>query len=124
MQALYDVVQAGWVRYVGMPNCCAWQFHVMQNHAINNDLTPFMSMQNDYNILYHEDKHEIKPTLNVRINRICDSLFDSQLQYLDVSFLSLITCSWCNDPCHLTSNSRGLLITCAFLLLFPASQFT
>ncbi|KAK0478067.1 aryl-alcohol dehydrogenase [Armillaria luteobubalina] len=73
MQALHDAVQAGWVRYVGMSNCRAWQFHVMQNHAVNNDLTPFVSMQNEYNLLYHQGEHEMMPTL----------------KYLGVSFLPL-----------------------------------
>jgi aryl-alcohol dehydrogenase-like predicted oxidoreductase len=31
MQALHDVVKAGWVRYIGMSSCAAWQFHMMQS---------------------------------------------------------------------------------------------
>jgi len=31
MQALHDVVKAGYVRYIGMSSCHAWQFHVMQS---------------------------------------------------------------------------------------------
>ncbi|KAK0194936.1 NADP-dependent oxidoreductase domain-containing protein [Armillaria mellea] len=73
MQALHDVVQASWVRYVGMSNCRAWQFHAMQNYAVDNGLTPFISMQNDYNLIYHEDEYEMMPTL----------------KHLDVSFLPL-----------------------------------
>lgn len=30
MQALHDVVQMGWVRYLGMSSCWAWQFQLMQ----------------------------------------------------------------------------------------------
>ncbi|KAI0033127.1 NADP-dependent oxidoreductase domain-containing protein [Vararia minispora EC-137] len=63
MQALHDVVQMGWVRYIGMSSCHAWQFHVMQNYAINNKLTPFISMQNHYNLLYREEEREMMPTL-------------------------------------------------------------
>ncbi|SJK96985.1 related to aryl-alcohol dehydrogenases [Armillaria ostoyae] len=63
MKALHDVVQLGWVRYVGMSNCRAWQFHVMQNYAFVNHLTPFISMQNDYNLLYREDENEMLPSL-------------------------------------------------------------
>ncbi|KAI9451389.1 Aldo/keto reductase [Russula earlei] len=63
MQALHDVVQRGWVRYIGMSSCWAWQFHVMQNYAINNHLTPFISMQNHYNLLYREEEREMMPTL-------------------------------------------------------------
>lgn len=31
MQALNDVVQAGYVRYIGMSSCWAWQFHAIQS---------------------------------------------------------------------------------------------
>lgn len=63
MQALHDVVQAGYVRYIGMSSCWAWQFHIMQNYAITNRLTPFISMQNHYNLLYREEEREMMPTL-------------------------------------------------------------
>ncbi|KAF8990104.1 NADP-dependent oxidoreductase domain-containing protein [Cyathus striatus] len=63
MQALHDVVQAGYVRYIGMSSCYAWQFHTMQNYAINNKLTPFISMQNHYSLVYREEEREMFPTL-------------------------------------------------------------
>jgi len=63
MQALHDVVQAGYVRYIGMSSCYAYQFHIMQNYAIQNKLTPFISMQNHYNLLYREEEREMMPTL-------------------------------------------------------------
>ncbi|RXW25128.1 hypothetical protein EST38_g725 [Candolleomyces aberdarensis] len=65
MQALHDVVQAGYVRYVGMSSCHAYQFHQMQNYAINNKLTPFISMQNHYNLIYREEEREMFPTLQL-----------------------------------------------------------
>ncbi|KAF8607948.1 Aldo/keto reductase [Ceratobasidium sp. AG-I] len=40
MQALHDVVKAGYARYIGMSSCYAYQFHEMQNYAISNKLTP------------------------------------------------------------------------------------
>ncbi|KAJ3762462.1 aryl-alcohol dehydrogenase [Lentinula raphanica] len=58
MQALHDVVQAGYVRYIGMSSCWAWQYY-----AINNKLTPFISMQNHYNLVYREEEREMLPTL-------------------------------------------------------------
>ncbi|KAK0505267.1 aryl-alcohol dehydrogenase [Armillaria luteobubalina] len=58
MKALHAVVRLGWVRYVGMSNCRAWQYYAIANH-----LTPFISMQNDYNLLYREDENEMMPTL-------------------------------------------------------------
>ncbi|KAF8188849.1 NADP-dependent oxidoreductase domain-containing protein [Mycena galopus ATCC 62051] len=63
MQALHDIVQAGFVRYIGMSSCYAWQFHAMQNYAITNKLTPFISMQNHYSLLYREEEREMFPTL-------------------------------------------------------------
>jgi len=61
MQALHDVVQKGWVRYIGMSSCTAWQFHMMQNYAVNNHLTPFISMQNYHSLLYREEEREMLP---------------------------------------------------------------
>ncbi|KAJ6576717.1 aryl-alcohol dehydrogenase [Mycena vulgaris] len=63
MQALHDVVKAGYVRYIGMSSCYAWEFHTMQNYAIANNLTPFISMQGHYNLLYREEEREMVPTL-------------------------------------------------------------
>ncbi|ORY31008.1 NADP-dependent oxidoreductase domain-containing protein [Naematelia encephala] len=63
MQALHDVVQAGWVRYVGMSSCWAWQFQIMQQYAINNRLTPFISMQNQHSAMYREEEREMMPML-------------------------------------------------------------
>ncbi|CAE6486045.1 unnamed protein product, partial [Rhizoctonia solani] len=65
MQALHDVVKAGYARYIGMSSCHAYQFHAMQNYAINNKLTPFISMQNHYNLLYREEEREMVPTLKM-----------------------------------------------------------
>ena len=33
MQALHDVVKAGYVRYIGMSSCYAWQFCAMQSQS-------------------------------------------------------------------------------------------
>jgi len=63
MQALHDVVQAGWVRYIGMSSCWAWQFQLMQTYALQNRLTPFISMQNQYNAMYREEEREMMPML-------------------------------------------------------------
>ncbi|RDX41306.1 Aldo/keto reductase [Polyporus arcularius HHB13444] len=65
MQALHDVVKAGYVRYIGMSSCHAYQFHQMQNYAINNNLTPFISMQNHYSLIYREEEREMFPTLKM-----------------------------------------------------------
>ncbi|KDQ63391.1 hypothetical protein JAAARDRAFT_29417 [Jaapia argillacea MUCL 33604] len=65
MQALHDVVKAGYVRYIGMSSCWAYQFHAMQNYAIANKLTPFISMQNHHNLVYREEEREMLPTLKL-----------------------------------------------------------
>ncbi|KAH9947234.1 aryl-alcohol dehydrogenase [Amylocystis lapponica] len=65
MQALHDVVKAGYVRYIGMSSCYAYQFHAMQTYAIKNNLTPFISMQNHYSLIYREEEREMFPTLKM-----------------------------------------------------------
>ena len=102
MQALHDVVKAGWVRYIGMSSCYAYQctlpavnhasialirtpqpspcyaewvkYQIFNNvffwtsipdYAIANKLTPFISMQNHYNLAYREEEREMFPTLKV-----------------------------------------------------------
>ncbi|KAI0093914.1 aryl-alcohol dehydrogenase [Irpex rosettiformis] len=65
MQALHDVVKAGYARYIGMSSCYAYQFHAMQNYSITHNLTPFISMQNHYNLLYREEEREMYPTLKM-----------------------------------------------------------
>ncbi|EIN13176.1 Aldo/keto reductase [Punctularia strigosozonata HHB-11173 SS5] len=63
MQALHDVVQAGYVRYIGMSSCWAWQFSVMQSTLRDHNLTPFISMQNHHSVIYREEEREMFPTL-------------------------------------------------------------
>ncbi|KAI0772229.1 aryl-alcohol dehydrogenase [Irpex lacteus] len=65
MHAVHDIVKAGYARYVGMSSCHAYQFHAMQNYAIVHNLTPFISMQNHYNLLYREEEREMYPTLKL-----------------------------------------------------------
>ncbi|KAI0761512.1 aryl-alcohol dehydrogenase [Trametes elegans] len=63
--SLHDVVKAGHVRYIGMSSCWAYQFHAMQNYAISHNLTPFISMQNHYSLVYREEEREMFPTLKL-----------------------------------------------------------
>ncbi|KAG8904824.1 hypothetical protein FRC01_008588, partial [Tulasnella sp. 417] len=63
MQALHDVVKAGYVRYIGMSSCHAWQFHKMQAYARQHNLTEFISMQNLHNAIYREEEREMVPLL-------------------------------------------------------------
>ena len=97
MQALHDVVKAGYVRYIGMSSCYAYQCtfrpilqSILTNdtfsqrnakyvrpstlysflltlrssaYAIQHNLTPFISMQNHYSLVYREEEREMFPTL-------------------------------------------------------------
>jgi aryl-alcohol dehydrogenase (NADP+) len=61
MEALHDVVKAGKVRYIGASSMWAWQFAKMQQVARERGWTPFVSMQNHYNLLYREEEREMIP---------------------------------------------------------------
>src|ERR1700733_3607718 len=61
MQVLDDIVRAGKARYVGASTMGAWQFAKAQHVAIRNGWTPFVTMQNRYNLLYREEEREMIP---------------------------------------------------------------
>jgi aryl-alcohol dehydrogenase-like predicted oxidoreductase len=57
MEALHDVVRAGKARYLGASSMYAWQFAKAQRVA----KTPFVAMQNHYNLVYREEEREMIP---------------------------------------------------------------
>ena len=61
MGALHDCVRAGKVRHLGASSMWAWQFAQMQEVARREHLTPFVSMQNHYNLAYREEEREMNP---------------------------------------------------------------
>ncbi|KPP93923.1 aldo/keto reductase [Erythrobacter sp. HL-111] len=61
MEALHDIVKAGKARYVGASSMYAWQFAKAQETARANGWTPFVSMQNQLNLLYREEEREMLP---------------------------------------------------------------
>ena len=61
MEALHDVVKSGKVRYIGASSMYAWQFERMQSIAEKNGWTKFVSMQNQYNLIYREEEREMIP---------------------------------------------------------------
>ena len=61
MEALHDVVRAGKARYIGASSMYAWQFAKAQHVAERHGWTPFVSMQNHYNLLYREEEREMIP---------------------------------------------------------------
>ena len=52
MEALHDVVKSGKVRYIGASSMWAWQFAKMQFVAAASGWTQFISMQNQYSLIY------------------------------------------------------------------------
>ena len=61
LEALHDVVKAGKVHYLGGSSMFAWQFAELQLTAKHNGWTPFVSMQNHYNLIYREEEREMNP---------------------------------------------------------------
>ncbi|MCI9362013.1 MAG: aldo/keto reductase [Hungatella sp.] len=61
MEALDGLVKAGKVRALGASAMYGYQFYNMQLAARDNGWTPFVSMQNHYNLLYREDERELIP---------------------------------------------------------------
>lgn len=61
MEALHDIVKAGKALYIGASSMYAWQFAKAQEAARANGWTPFISMQNQLNLLYREEEREMLP---------------------------------------------------------------
>jgi aryl-alcohol dehydrogenase-like predicted oxidoreductase len=61
LEALHDVVKSGKVRYLGASSMYAWQFSKALHLARRHGWTPFVTMQNHYNLLYREEEREMMP---------------------------------------------------------------
>ncbi len=61
MEALHDIVKAGKALHIGASSMYAWQFAKAQETARANGWTPFVSMQNQLNLLYREEEREMLP---------------------------------------------------------------
>ena len=61
MEALHDIVKAGKALYIGASSMYAWQFAKAQETARSHGWTPFVSMQNQLNLLYREEEREMLP---------------------------------------------------------------
>ncbi|MDE0645358.1 MAG: aldo/keto reductase [Gammaproteobacteria bacterium] len=61
MEALHDVVKQGKALYLGASSMFAWQFAELQSLAKMHGWTPFVSMQNHYNLIYREEEREMNP---------------------------------------------------------------
>ncbi|KAG9310942.1 NADP-dependent oxidoreductase domain-containing protein [Chiua virens] len=59
MKALHDLVQTGKVRYIGASSMRCWQFAHLNEVADKHGWTKFISMQNEYSLLYREEEREM-----------------------------------------------------------------
>jgi aryl-alcohol dehydrogenase-like predicted oxidoreductase len=55
MKALHDLVQAGKVRYIGGSSMRCWEFARLNEVADKHGWTQFVSMQDEYSLLYREE---------------------------------------------------------------------
>ncbi|MBQ7503051.1 aldo/keto reductase [bacterium] len=61
MEALHDVVKSGKARYIGASTMFAWEFERLNSIAERYGWTKFVSMQNQYNLIYREEEREMMP---------------------------------------------------------------
>jgi aryl-alcohol dehydrogenase-like predicted oxidoreductase len=61
MEALDAVVQAGKARFIGASSMWTWQLAQAQHAADLNGWTPFVSMQDQYNLVQREEEREMHP---------------------------------------------------------------
>jgi aryl-alcohol dehydrogenase-like predicted oxidoreductase len=61
METLNDIVRAGKARYIGASSMWTWQFAQAQHVADLNGWTRFVSMQDQYSLLYREEEREMHP---------------------------------------------------------------
>jgi 1-deoxyxylulose-5-phosphate synthase len=61
LTALHDIVKAGKARYVGASSMAAWQFAKSLYTSDLRNLTRFVSMQPQYNLIYREEEREMLP---------------------------------------------------------------
>jgi len=61
MEALHDVVKSGKARYIGASTMFAWEFERLNQIAERNGWSKFISMQNQYNLIYREEEREMMP---------------------------------------------------------------
>jgi aryl-alcohol dehydrogenase-like predicted oxidoreductase len=59
MEAMHDIVEMGKARYIGASSMWAWQFSKLQYTARLHGWTPFVSMQDQYNLVQREEEREM-----------------------------------------------------------------
>ena len=86
MEALDSLVRAGKVRALGASAMYGYQLYNMQLAARDNGWTPFVSMQNHYNLLYREDERELIP--------ICEQMHVARTSYSPLAAGRLSRLEW------------------------------
>jgi 1-deoxyxylulose-5-phosphate synthase len=61
LEALHDLVKAGYVRYLGASTMAAWQFMKMLGVSERRGWARFVSMQDHYNLVDRETEREMMP---------------------------------------------------------------
>jgi len=61
LEALTDLIKVGKVRYIGASSMAAYQFAKLLYRADQAHLARFISMQNNYSLLYREEEREMIP---------------------------------------------------------------
>eukprot|EP01103_Thecamoeba_quadrilineata_P018344 TRINITY_DN6937_c0_g1_i1.p1 TRINITY_DN6937_c0_g1~~TRINITY_DN6937_c0_g1_i1.p1 ORF type:complete len:349 (+),score=67.64 TRINITY_DN6937_c0_g1_i1:60-1106(+) len=61
LEALHDLVRSGKVHYIGASSMAAWQFGKALAVSKYRGITPFVTMQNHYNLIYREEEREMIP---------------------------------------------------------------
>ncbi len=61
LEALTDLIRIGKVRYIGASTMAAYQFAKLLHRADQLRLARFISMQNNYSLLYREEEREMLP---------------------------------------------------------------
>jgi len=59
LEALHDVVKSGKARYIGASSMWAWQFSKALYTSKAHGWTPFVSMQDHYNLVNREEEREM-----------------------------------------------------------------
>lgn len=86
MEALNELVKVGKVRALGASAMYGYQFNNMQQVAKENGWTPFVAMENHYNLLYREDEKELIP--------ICKQMNVSLIPYSPLAGGHLARSTW------------------------------
>ena len=61
LKIIQKLVKQGKTRYIGISNCFAWQLAQANDLARERNLTPFVSVQNHYNLIFREEEREMLP---------------------------------------------------------------